>query len=76
MYESSLCSCGHPINRAHNEDMEGYYSKVERLCQACRVIELAQADDRPEAGRKVGVVDDSYGEGFEPDPRFLSAGSQ
>lgn len=45
--------------------MEGYYSKVERLCQACRVASLAQ-DEPGESGRKILVVDDAYAEGYEP----------
>jgi hypothetical protein len=72
MYEASLCSCGHPVSRAHNDDMEGYYSKVERVCQACAVIALAQAEDRHEAGRKIGVRDDAYAAGYEPVDRSAS----
>ncbi|MGN6245110.1 MAG: hypothetical protein ACTHQ3_15770 [Motilibacteraceae bacterium] len=73
IYESSLCSCGHPVSRAYNLDMEGYYEKVEHLCQACRVAQEAQADERAEPGRKVAIVDRSYDEGFEPNPSYLGA---
>jgi hypothetical protein len=71
IYEASLCSCGHPITRAYNPDMEGWYEKVEHLCMACRVAQQAQGDERAEPGRKVAVVDRSYADGFEPNPKFL-----
>jgi hypothetical protein len=66
MYEDGLCSgCGHPASRAHNPDMEGYYAPVTVTCQACAARDRESADQHGK-GVLVGVVDESYAEGYEP----------
>lgn len=73
LYEDSLCGrCGHPRDRAYNPDMEGYYSTREHTCQACAVLDRDAAEARDKSGhqhgRKVGVADDAWDEGYTPDP--------
>lgn len=66
LYEDGLCpGCGQPASRAHDPDMEGYYVAVTRTCQACAAREVEAADQHGN-GVMVGVVDESYAQGYEP----------
>lgn len=66
LYEDGLCpGCGQPASRAHNPDMEGYYVASTTRCWACAARET-QAADQQGHGVLVGVVDESYLEGYEP----------
>jgi len=45
--------------------MEGYYTAFHRTCQACAAREVESADQHGH-GLMVGVIDESYAEGYEP----------
>lgn len=45
--------------------MEGYYTPVTVKCWACAARE-AEASDQKGRGVLIGVVDESYTEGYEP----------
>lgn len=45
--------------------MEGYYSPVKIRCEACAVRER-EAGEQHGHGVLIGVVDESYVEGYEP----------
>ena len=65
-YEDGLCAgCGLPASRAHNADMEGWYTPVTTKCWACAARE-AEAEAAAGQGVIVGVVDESYAKGYEP----------
>ncbi len=70
-HEDGLHSCGHPRDRAWNEDMEGWYTPRRYVCQACRASALdLEARGKLGPGESVFVTDDSP-DGFEPDPRMM-----
>jgi hypothetical protein len=45
--------------------MEGYYTPVKIRCEACAVRER-EAGEQHGHGVLIGVVDESYHEGYEP----------
>ena len=71
VHEDGLHSCGHPRDRAWNEDMEGWYTPHRVVCQACRAAALdMDARGKLQAGESTFVTDDTPA-GFEPDPRMM-----
>lgn len=74
-YEDGLCSgCGHPRDRAWNEDMEGWYTAHRATCQSCQAASLEQdRNGARKAAETIYVTDDSP-DGFAPDPRMAHKG--
>lgn len=74
IYEDGLCpKCGHPRDRAWNEDMDGYYKAHRASCVACRAshYETAATPLRPD---QVVYVTDEADPGYVPDPRMAHKG--
>lgn len=70
MYEDGLCpKCGHPRDRAWNEDMDGWYTAHRAQCVACRTVKVETADRPLLPDETVYVTDDSP-PGLVPDPRM------
>ncbi|WP_123378619.1 hypothetical protein [Pseudokineococcus lusitanus] len=58
LYEDSLCTCGHPRDRAWNDDSDGHWEVAEHICQACAARDRARTTEgkRPD-GSHVGIYD-------------------
>lgn len=61
-HEDTLCSCGHPVDRAFDPRTEGEFEVEEHECQACAARDRHDAEQRdrekrPRPGAKVIVRD-------------------
>lgn len=75
MHEDGLCaSCGHPRDRAWNDDMEGEYTAHRATCQACRAVYLDIDSRGPLGNADTSYVTDDSPDGYEPDPRMAHKG--
>ncbi|WP_159622671.1 hypothetical protein [Ruania rhizosphaerae] len=57
-YEAGLHSCGHPVGRAFNPEMDGWFEAEWDVCYACAAADRARADtEKPDPGAVLHVVD-------------------
>lgn len=72
IHEDGLCpSCGQPVERSWNEDMEGEYVAHRRVCHACKAIHLDHDSHGPLGPGERSYVTDDTPDGYEPDPRMM-----
>lgn len=66
MYEDGLCSCGHPLVLAHDQDNDGWYDVHKPQCQSCAASERATTGNgndqyEPAPGEKVFTIFNAEG---------------
>jgi len=74
VYEDGLCPrCGHPRDRAWNDDMADLYSAHRVTCQGCLAVHEETSRRAPTGAEIVFTTDDAE-PGFVPDPRMMQRG--
>lgn len=58
MYRDGLCSCGHPVAVAHEDEHDGWFVAKTSVCVACAAVDHKRDDDKPAPGEKVYTVDE------------------